>query len=322
MNYYKTASIPQVDPKDHMVALVTGVSIGGIGFYTSLQLYSHGYIVYIAGRNPEKTKKAHEAIKQEAMKRYAQTDEDLQKFGEIHELKLDLTSLKNVKNCAEDFLKKESKLDLLIDNAGLMAAPFSLTEDGFEIQVGTNYIGHVLLDELLLSTMEKSSKAPRLVVVSSLAHNFSRGKHMPDETFNCWPNAMYTWYRYAFSKLLDIQYAKMTAINHPKVLSIAVHPGVIVDTGLYQPYAKSIGSFVSKVVTSVIGKFLGVDAETGALSTLRAATSPELTAEANNGIYLTTGGPEIKPSQAACDLEYANKTYTWTLEKLKSMGYL
>ncbi len=99
----------------------------------------------------------------------------------VETMKLDLSSLKSVRECADRILEKEAKLDLLVNNAGVMMTPAELrTEDGFDAQFGTNHLGHFLLTELLLPLIKKAAAAvegssyrPRIVIVSSLAHEFA-----------------------------------------------------------------------------------------------------------------------------------------------------
>lgn len=113
-------------------AVVTG-SNTGIGFETALDLFQKGAKVFIACRNEEKALKAIERMKAQGG------------TGELVYGQLDLASLSAVKDFSEQLLKTESKLDLLVNNAGIMIPPPSKTEDGFETQFGVNFLGHFAL---------------------------------------------------------------------------------------------------------------------------------------------------------------------------------
>lgn len=115
----------------------------------------------MACRNEEKAQEAIDDIK----KRCASKEN----VGELVVVPLDLSSLKSVRNCARQLLEKEKRIDLLINNAGIMMCPHAKTEDGFEIQFGTNHLGHFLLTLLLLPKIIESAPA-RIVTVSSMAH--------------------------------------------------------------------------------------------------------------------------------------------------------
>lgn len=115
----------------------------------------------MACRSEQKAQEAVEDIKKQC--------ENHQNLGELVVVPLDLGSLKSVRGCAERLIQKEKSIDLLINNAGVMMCPYSKTEDGFEMQMGTNHLGHFLLTLLLLPKMIESQPA-RIVTVSSRAN--------------------------------------------------------------------------------------------------------------------------------------------------------
>ncbi|KAL8764444.1 MAG: hypothetical protein Q9194_007084, partial [Teloschistes cf. exilis] len=143
------------------VTIVTGGN-SGIGYETVFQLASHGARVYIAARS---TQRINEAISR--MKAATPTELDL------HPLIMDLQSLTSVKEAAETYMQKESRLDILINNAGIMAVPFQLTVDGFELHWQTNYLAPFLFTKTLLPFLKSTaatSPSPsrvRIVNVSS-----------------------------------------------------------------------------------------------------------------------------------------------------------
>lgn len=114
----------------------------------------------MACRNEQKAQEAVQDIKKQC--------ECKENLGELVVVPLDLSSLKSVRNCAQQLLEKEKRIDILINNAGIMMCPFSKTDDGLELQIGTNHLGHFLLTMLLLPKIIESTPA-RIVTVSSSA---------------------------------------------------------------------------------------------------------------------------------------------------------
>ena len=192
-------------------AIVTG-SNTGIGFETALDLYQKGAKVYVACRNKEK---ALDAIK----RMQAMSD-----GGELIYGHLDLANLISVKEFAEKVLETESRLDLLVNNAGVMIPPASKSEDGFELQFGVNFIGHFALTGHLFNLLE-STKGSRVVTLSSIAH---RGAVIDFNNFRL-ENEYNNWREYGQSKLADIIFAlefeKRLRSNGYQIISLAAHPG-------------------------------------------------------------------------------------------------
>lgn len=142
------------------VALVTGAS-SGIGIPTALALKATGMRVFAAVRNLEKGKEA--------------LGEELEE-GKLELIHLDMNSLSSVRKCAAEFLERSSSLNLLVNNAGIMACPEGRTADGFELQFGTNHLAHFLLFQLLKPLLLKSATpeyGSRVVNVSSTGHRYS-----------------------------------------------------------------------------------------------------------------------------------------------------
>ncbi len=192
-------------------AVVTGANTG-IGYETALDLYEKGAKVYIASRNKDK---ALNAIRR--MKGKGGT-------GELIYGHLDLASLRSVKDFSEKVLETESRLDLLINNAGVMIPPPSKTEDGFEIQFGVNYIGHFALTGHLFDLLESTNDS-RVVTLSSIAH---RGSAIDFDNFRL-ERPYGNWREYGQSKLADIIFAlefdKRLRMNGYQIKSLAAHPG-------------------------------------------------------------------------------------------------
>ncbi|MFK8101166.1 MAG: oxidoreductase [Saprospiraceae bacterium] len=192
-------------------AVVTG-SNTGIGFETALDLYQKGAKVYIACRNEEKALTAIQSMKAQGG------------TGELVYAHLDLSSLSAVKDFSNQLLQRESRLDLLINNAGIMIPPPSKTEDGFEIQFGVNFVGHFALTGHLFNLLEATEGA-RVVTLSSIAH---RGASIDFDNFRL-EKAYNNWREYGQSKLADIIFAlefeKRLRSNNGQTMSLAAHPG-------------------------------------------------------------------------------------------------
>lgn len=192
-------------------ALVTGAN-AGIGFETAQALAGKGARVILACRSRERGDAALAKIR----KAFPQAQVELQL--------LDLTRLDSVRQAAEELNQSLSQLDLLINNAGVMMPPASKTEEGFELQIGVNFLGHFLLTGLLLALLEKTPHS-RVITLSSIAHR--RGQI---NLANFKGEKPYLSFReYAQSKLacliftLELQRRLSAAGSH--VLSHAAHPG-------------------------------------------------------------------------------------------------
>jgi NAD(P)-dependent dehydrogenase (short-subunit alcohol dehydrogenase family) len=138
------------------VALVTGAN-SGIGFATARALAERGAHVVLACRSPEKARRAADEM-----------ESDLDRSS-IELLTLDLSDLVAVRRAAEQFLAAHARLDVLINNAGVMGTPYRQTPDGFELQMATNHLGHFALTGLLLDRLVTTDRA-RVVTVSSVMH--------------------------------------------------------------------------------------------------------------------------------------------------------
>jgi NAD(P)-dependent dehydrogenase (short-subunit alcohol dehydrogenase family) len=194
------------------IAIVTGANTG-LGFETALHLYQKSAKVYVGCRDE---KKGLEAI--EKMKIISESE------GELILGLFDLGSIKSVKTFAEKIISTEKRLDLLINNAGVMIPPSSKSEDGFELQFGVNFIGHFTLTGQLFNLLESTPNA-RVVTLSSIAH---RGASIDFDNFKL-EKPYNSWREYGQSKLADIIFAlefeKRLKTNNYKTISLAAHPG-------------------------------------------------------------------------------------------------
>lgn len=191
--------------------LVTGAS-AGLGVETARVLAAHGATVVGAARDLDKAKRATEVVRKDA-----------KNGGSLELVALDLASLKSVRACADALVKAGKPFDVVICNAGVMACPKGKTSDGFEIQFGTNHLGHFVLVNRIASLMKKGS---RLVNLSSAGHRFS-DVDIDDPNFDRTP---YTEFgAYGRSKTANILFAVEFDRRHKGegVRATAVHPGGI-----------------------------------------------------------------------------------------------
>jgi NAD(P)-dependent dehydrogenase (short-subunit alcohol dehydrogenase family) len=256
MTDWTTADIPPLNGK---TAVITGAT-GGLGYETALALAGAGAEVLLTGRNDVKGRNAIQRIR-----------------GEFPNAKvayetLDLANLASVANFAARFAAARASLDLLINNAGVMALPERLaTADGFEMQFGTNYLGHYALTAQLLPWLRRGNQ-PRVVNLSSLAHR--SGAIDFDDLQN---TRSYTpWKAYSQSKLAMLMFAlelqRRSDAAGWGLMSNAAHPGYArTDLIANGPGAKGLLWQLNKSLQPVISH----SAAEGALPTLFAATSPE-----------------------------------------------
>ncbi|MCP3962222.1 MAG: SDR family NAD(P)-dependent oxidoreductase [bacterium] len=232
------------------VALVTGAN-SGIGFETARALARKGARVFLACRNETKGTDAVDRIRSEM----PDADVDL--------ISLDLASLESVRACAAAFLDGNDRLDLLVNNAGVMVPPESKTREGLEMQIGVNYFGHFALTGLLIDTLT-ASPGSRVTTVSSLAHR--TGKIDFDNFRGEKPYK--PWREYCQSKLANLIFAielqRRLERTGADVLSTAAHPG-FTATDLQRH---------NSVFRIGVGLWSNTPA-VGALPTLYAATAPE-----------------------------------------------
>lgn len=218
-------SLDKIPSQKGRIAVVTGANTG-LGYETALALAGKGAKVIMACRNQDKANDAMANIK----KQVADADLDF--------IKLDLNSLKSVREFGESYNSKFDRLDLLINNAGLMIPPLMRTEDGFESQFGVNHLGHFFLTNVLMPSLQKTENA-RIVSLSSIAHKSGRIQFDDPN----WEKSYSKMDAYNQSKVacLIFAYELQRRLNdaNSSVISVAAHPGVS-DTELSR--------YVSKVV--------------------------------------------------------------------------
>ncbi len=271
------------------VAIVTGSS-SGIGFEAARVLANKNAEVIIAVRNQSKGDKAVQEIKEQNQN------------ADVKVMLLDLASLKSIRNFAEEFKKQYSRLDLLINNAGVMIPPYSKTEDGFELQFGTNHLGHFALTGFLIDLIN-STPGSRIVNVSSMAHKFG---NINFDDLN-WEKRDYRAQRsYADSKIANLYFTyelqERLAKSGSNTKVTAAHPGwTATDLQRHSGFIRFLNNFFA------------MTSEQGALPTLRAALD-ENTGSGDyygpNGFMEMRGYPvKVKSSTLSHDKETAKKLW-------------
>lgn len=292
LNMSKTWTLADIPSQAGKRILITGGN-SGIGYHAAFTLARKGAHVILACRDRRKGEAALARLDSEAP-------------GTGTELAiLDLGSLDSVRDFAAHQLELGRPLNILINNAGVMTPPKRQeTADGFELQFGTNVLGHFALTGLLLPLLQQaaaeSSEPPRIVTIASIAHK--RGRLNFDDLQyqqNYAPMKSYQQSKLA-NLMLALEMDRRLRTADSTILSVAAHPGVA-NTNLFQTGQRSaLESVARRVMGHLIGAFLNTDAE-GALATLYAATSPEIT---GGGYYGPLGfqemcGDEIGPAKIA-----------------------
>ncbi|KAK0254038.1 hypothetical protein LTR91_010493 [Friedmanniomyces endolithicus] len=290
------------------VVLVTGGN-AGLGKETVLQLAKHEpKEIFLAARTRSKAEAAIAEIKVAIPK------------VNITFLELELSSFASVKQAAKDFQARSDRLDILINNAGVAALSYSTTKDGFEIQFGTNHMGHALLTQLLLPTLLETAELPdadvRVINVSSKGHMFAPPSGIVYEQAAL--EKLEPLGRYGHSKLANILHARELQRRHPSITATAVHPGVII-TDIYETYSKTSLAmrYLAPVVKAVAS--YGIlpdvyDVAGGALTQLWAATASREKVRSN--YYWTPVGVKNAGTKFAQDADLAAQLWEWTTKEI------
>ncbi|MDO8733050.1 MAG: oxidoreductase [Actinomycetota bacterium] len=280
-------------------AVVTG-SNGGIGYFTALELSKHGAAVTLAVRDVAKGQSA-------ATRMHASGASGLV----VQEL--DLASQASVRRFADRWSQDNpSGLDLLINNAGVMAIPRKLSRDGFELQFATNYLGHFTLTALLMPALLAQPQA-RIVNVTSNAHRFARSIDFDDLQGE---RRYRRWTAYGQSKLAQLLFTNELQTRLDRLGSsakaMAAHPGYAATALYVAPLHLGKFPFVTSAMTQV-GSVIGQSAAMGALPSLYAATASDLHGDScigPNGAGQWKGNPQlVDRSAAAMDVNAAMRLW-------------
>ena len=269
---WTTADIP---PQRGRTAIVTGANTG-LGFETAAALAGAGATVVLACRDTAKADDARALIDAQGGP------------GRVEVLALDLGDLSAIADAATETRARFPSVDLLVNNAGVMIPPRTTTTDGFELQLGTNHLGHFAYTGQVLETL-LATPGSRIVTVSSLAHQQGR-MHWDDLD---WERSYDRMAAYSQSKLANLLFTfeldrRLTAAGAGTV-ALAAHPGLSsTDLARYLPGATVPG--LRQLAGAIVGMVFNSAAD-GALATLRAATDPEA---AGSQFYGPSGPREVR----------------------------
>ena len=254
-------SITKTPSLQGKTALVTGGNIG-LGFETVKALAAKGAHVLLAARNEEKGKAAVAKIQK------------LVPNAQVELLRLDLASQRSIRAAATEVGNKFSQLDFLINNAGIMAMPETLTEDGYESQFGVNHLGHWSLTGLLVNNLLAAEQA-RVVTVTSTAHHMVWNINFDD------PHMLkkYSpWKAYGQSKLANYFFAlglhNEFKNSGKQAMSLLAHPGLSHTNLQVETYDKGAAGWTGKVSKTLAAR-VGMEPEVGARPQIRAALDPK-----------------------------------------------
>lgn len=263
----------QMPSQSGRVAVVTGAS-SGLGLETAIALGAAGAHVVMACRNPAKAADALAELRRRAPDARAEL------------MTLDLADLASVRRFAADYAARFGTLDLLINNAGVMAVPQQKTVDGFEMQIGTNHFGHFALTGLLLPQLT-AAPGSRIVNLASLAHRWTARMNLDDPNFE---HSRYNkWDAYGKSKLANLLFTfelvrRLEAAGR-RIVAVAAHPGYSATNLQFVGPAQENSAF-GRAMMSIGNRLFGQSAAMGALPTLYAATAPDVAP----GDYYGPGG--------------------------------
>jgi NAD(P)-dependent dehydrogenase (short-subunit alcohol dehydrogenase family) len=288
------------------LAVVTGAN-SGLGKSIARELGRAGATVIIAVRNTDKGEQAAADIRRDV----AAADLSVQR--------LDLADLASVRSFAEAFGAAHDRLDLLVNNAGIMAPPRRLTADGFESQIGTNHLGHFALTGLLLPAL-LAAPTPRVVTMSSEAHWIGKIRFDDLQSEHGYNN----WRAYGQSKLANLMFcfelARRAAEADTGLVSVAAHPGYAATNLQFAGPAR----WYERTFMAIGNKVYAQSADMGALPGLYAATYPDLPSGSfvgPDGFLGGRGHPHVV-SAAAKAYDRESWTRLWELsEQLTGVTY-
>ncbi|KAK7399200.1 hypothetical protein VNO78_10378 [Psophocarpus tetragonolobus] len=280
-----------------LTAVVTGAS-SGLGLETTRVLALRGVHVVMAVRNVDSGKKVKETILKEIPS------------AKIDVMGLDLSSIASVRKFAAAFSSSGLPLNILINNAGVMATPFTLSQDNIELQFATNHLGHFLLTNLLLETMKKTvrecNREGRIVILSSEAHRFAYSEGIRFDKIND-ESGYSSYFAYGQSKLANILHAnelsRRLKEEGVEITVNSLHPGSIITNILrYHDYIN--------VLANMVGKYFLKNVQQGAATQCYVALHPQV--KGISGEYFMDSN-KANPTSLAKDSELAKKLWEFSL---------
>jgi protochlorophyllide reductase len=284
---FTAADIPSQQGR---TALVTGAN-AGLGLAIAKVLAAKGARLLLACRNSEKAEVAAMEVRAVAT-------------APVDVLSLDLASLASVAACAKTVLDREDRLDLLVNNAGLMAVDHATTDDGFEMHIGVNHLGHFALDARLVALV-LATPGSRILSMSSVGHRFGR---VDTTDLNFERRAYHRWFAYFQSKLANLLFSLelQRRLGEAGVTTIALtaHPGMT-----HTDLGTEGRGITNQLVRPLM--HLGQSVHQGALPMLRAATDAGARGGEFYGPRFRARGPSVRerPSRRARDSENAQRLW-------------
>ena len=295
--------------------IITGAN-SGLGKESAIALAKLGAEIVLAVRDTNKG----QSVKNQILN---QTPSAVIEVAE-----LDLMDLDSVRKFAAN--QSTKPIDVLLNNAGIMAVPFEKTKDGFESQMGTNHLGHFLLTELLLDAISKGTN-PRIVNVSSSAHRLGKLKTGDKSEINVSKENYSPWTVYGNSKLVNLLFTnelvRRLKIANSNITVAVTHPGYA-NTNLQLVAAtkrSGLRKSVELAVTKVMNIILGQSAAKGALPQIAACTWVDIQSGdylGPRGLFESRGKPKkVKMNKSAQDIELAKRVWR-TSEELLGVTFL
>ncbi len=277
---YTPDSVPDLSGR---TAVVTGAN-GGLGLQTTKVLAAKGAHVVMAVRDQEKAQRALEEVHEQAPD------------ASVELVELDLASQASVRRAAEQIRAAHQQVDVLVNNAGLMATPQRQTEDGFELQLGVNHLGHWTLTALLLPAILAAPRG-RVVTVSSMAMWGGRRVRADDphqrESYD-------PWVAYGTSKLANYEFGlglqRELKRGEAAAISLVAHPG-LTHSDLQTRTVREGGVGRSGSFWALAARYTGMSLEDGAMPQIRAATDPDASGGDFFGPLFLTRGPAVRVPQ-------------------------
>ena len=311
--FWSIANLPRLADK---VVVVTGAS-SGTGEYVTEHLALAGATVVLAVRNTVKG----ENVKNEIAARIAARDKEKDVQDKLMVMEVDLSRMHSVRTFAKAFKQRFNQLDVLVNNAGVMGGPFTMTEAGRELHWATNHLGHFLLTGLLLDRITNTPQS-RIVNVSSMGHKSVRStdyemlKNPRKERYNGFGAYVQTK---AANILFTNELQRRLSVKGSETKAISAHPGISSTNLGYSAH------FLMRTLARLVVPLVAQSAEGGALPITMAATDPE----AKGGDYYGPGGlfeargppKKVKPSEYASNPGEAKKLWGIS-EELVDLKYL
>ena len=292
-------TVDDITDQHGRTAVITGAN-SGLGLQTARALAGKGATVVMACRNQEKGEAALRSVREQ----HPQASVEL--------LELDLADLASVRKAAEALLAGHDRIDMLFNNAGVMALPHRTTADGFEMQFGTNHLGHFALTGLLIGRL-LGTEGSRIVNVSSTAHKWGRMNFDDLQSEKRYRK----WRAYGQTKLANLLFTRelqrRLAARDSSTIAVAAHPGYAA-THLQTAGPEMAGNKVMRAVQIAANKLFSQSDAMGALPQLYAGTAPDVVGGeyfGPDGRFEAKGHPtRVMSTKAAQNDEHARRLWT------------